>query len=108
MDTLSQSFSIPDEFIPEFSGSLFYQCVVLTDQYYAMGNAEGITFLASSGDGGVADIVQVPRFRGLSSELALCHGHGWYHNLHNLWRILLQCYSMVQLWFCASRRELRR
>ncbi|QCO31155.1 peptidase S8 [Metallosphaera sedula] len=52
VDTLSQSFSIPDEFIPEFSGSLFYQCVVLTDQYYAMGNAEGITFLASSGDGG--------------------------------------------------------
>ncbi|MCG3110020.1 hypothetical protein L3N51_02317 [Metallosphaera sp. J1] len=52
VDTLSQSFSIPDEFIPTFSGSLFYQCVVLTDQYYAMGSAEGITFLASSGDGG--------------------------------------------------------
>ncbi|QKR00614.1 S8 family serine peptidase [Metallosphaera tengchongensis] len=52
VDVLSQSFSIPDELIPSLTGSLFYQCVVLTDQYYAMGNAEGITFLASSGDGG--------------------------------------------------------
>ncbi|MEM0289804.1 MAG: protease pro-enzyme activation domain-containing protein [Metallosphaera sp.] len=52
VDTLSQSFSIPDELFPTFSSSQFYQCVVETDQYYALGNAEGITFLASSGDGG--------------------------------------------------------
>ncbi|AWS00456.1 S8 family serine peptidase [Metallosphaera hakonensis JCM 8857 = DSM 7519] len=52
VDTLSQSFSIPDEFFPGFSGPTFYECVVLSDQYYAMGSAEGITFLASSGDGG--------------------------------------------------------
>jgi Predicted protease len=52
VDVLSQSFSIPEELLPTFSGPLFYQCVVLSDQYYAMGSAEGITFLASSGDGG--------------------------------------------------------
>ncbi|MUN28390.1 protease pro-enzyme activation domain-containing protein [Sulfuracidifex metallicus] len=49
---VSQSFSIPETYFSQFSGPQFYSCVVLTDQYYAMGSAEGITFLASSGDAG--------------------------------------------------------
>ncbi len=49
---LSQSFSIPEESFSTFSAPQFYSCVVLTDEYYAMGSAEGITFLASSGDAG--------------------------------------------------------
>lgn len=52
VDVLSQSFSIPETLYSQLSGGLFYQCVVLTDQYYAMGTAEGITFTASSGDAG--------------------------------------------------------
>ncbi|BBG24293.1 S53 family peptidase [Sulfuracidifex tepidarius] len=49
---LSESFSIPEEDFSTFNGPEFYSCVVLTDEYYAMGTAEGITFLASSGDAG--------------------------------------------------------
>ncbi|BFI75972.1 protease pro-enzyme activation domain-containing protein [Sulfurisphaera ohwakuensis] len=53
VDVLSQSFSIPESsFSSFFNGELFYSCVVLTDEYYAMGVTEGITFLASSGDAG--------------------------------------------------------
>ncbi|WP_369611601.1 protease pro-enzyme activation domain-containing protein [Sulfurisphaera javensis] len=53
VDVLSQSFSIPESsFSNFFNGETFYSCVVLTDEYYAMGVAEGITFLASSGDAG--------------------------------------------------------
>ncbi|MEM3515550.1 MAG: protease pro-enzyme activation domain-containing protein [Saccharolobus sp.] len=55
VDTLSQSFSIPEyAFSSFFNGEAFYVCVGLTDQYYALGSAEGITFLASSGDAGGA------------------------------------------------------
>ncbi len=49
---LSESFSIPEQYFSTFNGPEFYSCVVLTDEYYAMGVAEGITFLASSGDAG--------------------------------------------------------
>lgn len=52
VDTLSQSFSIPETYYSQFSGGSFYECVILSDQYYAMGSAEGITFIASSGDAG--------------------------------------------------------
>ncbi|BAB67601.1 protease pro-enzyme activation domain-containing protein [Sulfurisphaera tokodaii] len=52
VDVLSQSFSIPESSFSSFNGELFYSCVVLTDEYYAMGVTEGITFLASSGDAG--------------------------------------------------------
>ncbi|MEJ2776382.1 protease pro-enzyme activation domain-containing protein [Sulfolobaceae archaeon RB850M] len=53
VNVLSQSFGIPESaFSNFFNGPGFYSCVVLTDEYYAMGSAEGITFLASSGDGG--------------------------------------------------------
>ncbi|EZQ07054.1 peptidase S53 [Candidatus Acidianus copahuensis] len=52
VNTVSQSFSIPESSFSTFNGPLFYSCVVLTDEYYALGSAEGITFLASSGDAG--------------------------------------------------------
>ncbi|QGA54203.1 peptidase S53 [Sulfolobus sp. E5-1-F] len=53
VDTLSQSFIIPESvFSSLFNGPLFYSCVILSDEYYALGSAEGITFLASSGDAG--------------------------------------------------------
>lgn len=53
VDTLSQSFSIPESlFSSLFNGPLFYSCIILSDEYYALGSAEGITFLASSGDAG--------------------------------------------------------
>ncbi|BCU71498.1 protease pro-enzyme activation domain-containing protein [Stygiolobus caldivivus] len=52
VDVLSQSFSIPESSISTFSGQLFYTCIVLSDEYYAMGSAEGISFFASSGDAG--------------------------------------------------------
>jgi len=52
VDTLSQSFSIPESDLSLFTGALFYSCIFLSDEYYAMGVAEGITFLASSGDAG--------------------------------------------------------
>ncbi|MCI2413700.1 MAG: protease pro-enzyme activation domain-containing protein [Candidatus Aramenus sp.] len=52
VNVVSQSFSIPESFFSLFNAQAFYACVVETDVYYAMGNAEGITFLASSGDAG--------------------------------------------------------
>ncbi len=54
VNDLSQSFSIPEEAFSQFNAQQFYACVVETDMYYAMGSAEGITFLASSGDAGGA------------------------------------------------------
>jgi len=52
VDVLSQSFIIPESIMSMFTGQLFYSFIVLSDEYYAMGVAEGITFLASSGDAG--------------------------------------------------------
>jgi len=53
VDTLSQSFAIPPEsFLSFLPGQIFYSWIVLTDEYYAMGVAEGITFIAASGDAG--------------------------------------------------------
>ena len=53
VNVLSQSFSIPEStFSTFFNGALFYSYVILSDEYYALGSAEGITFLASSGDAG--------------------------------------------------------
>lgn len=54
VNDLSQSFSIPEEVFSQFNAQEFYACVVESDMYYAMGSAEGITFLASSGDAGGA------------------------------------------------------
>ncbi|BDC17826.1 protease pro-enzyme activation domain-containing protein [Acidianus sp. HS-5] len=51
VDDLSQSFSIPESDISSVGAQLFY-CIYMGDVYYALGSAEGITFLASSGDGG--------------------------------------------------------
>jgi subtilase family serine protease len=52
VDDLSQSFGIPESIFSLFNAHEFYTCVYETDVYYALGSAEGITFLASSGDGG--------------------------------------------------------
>ncbi len=52
VNVVSQSFSIPEYAFSLFNAQAFYACVVETDTYYALGNAEGITFLASSGDAG--------------------------------------------------------
>ncbi|MUM65680.1 S8 family serine peptidase [Acidianus infernus] len=52
VDDLSQSFGIPESIFSLFNAQEFYTCVYESDVYYALGSAEGITFLASSGDGG--------------------------------------------------------
>ncbi|BCU68178.1 peptidase S53 [Sulfolobales archaeon HS-7] len=52
VQVLSQSFSTDESIYPELPSQLFYQCVYFSDIYYALGSAEGITFLAASGDAG--------------------------------------------------------
>ena len=49
---LSQSFSLPESSLSSFDGSAFALNVVLTDQFYLLGSAEGITFISSTGDVG--------------------------------------------------------
>ena len=51
VDVLSQSFGFEESALIQ-SPQLLYDIVMLTNMYYALGSAEGITFLASSGDGG--------------------------------------------------------
>jgi subtilase family serine protease len=54
--TLSQSFGVPEWYYSQSyylgGASFFAENAVLPDQLYALGSAEGITFLASSGDAG--------------------------------------------------------
>jgi subtilase family serine protease len=47
---LSQSFGIPEALLSTLGASAFEMNVVLADQYYMLGSAEGITFLSSTGD----------------------------------------------------------
>ena len=54
VNVVSQSFGFPESILPMINGPAFYFNIVLTDEYYALGSVEGITFLASSGDGGGA------------------------------------------------------
>ena len=49
---LSQSFSIAESQLADFAGNAFFFNIYLVDFYYEMGNAEGITFMASTGDTG--------------------------------------------------------
>ena len=49
---LSQSFGLPESTLSSMSGSSFALNIVLTDQYYMLGSAEGITFISSTGDVG--------------------------------------------------------
>jgi subtilase family serine protease len=50
--TLSMSFLTPEWYSSVIGGPLFYFNMFLPDQYFMLGSLEGITFLASSGDGG--------------------------------------------------------
>jgi len=52
VSVLGQSFGVPEAFLSSLGWSFFYYNVYLSDVYYALGAAEGITFVASSGDGG--------------------------------------------------------
>ncbi|MEM3197258.1 MAG: protease pro-enzyme activation domain-containing protein [Conexivisphaerales archaeon] len=52
VNTLSQSFSIPESYIPTLGASGIMANVIMADQYYALGSLEGITFIASTGDAG--------------------------------------------------------
>jgi subtilase family serine protease len=52
VDVLSQSFGIPEYYILCNSPTFLYNFIILGNLYYALGSAEGITFLAASGDGG--------------------------------------------------------
>ncbi len=52
VNTLSQSFSIPESMMAEFPAMLEYLNVQLADYYYEIGSAMGITFSASTGDAG--------------------------------------------------------
>jgi len=52
VNTLSQSFSIPESLMAEFPAMLEYLNVQLADYYYEIGSAMGITFSASTGDAG--------------------------------------------------------
>jgi len=50
VNDLSQSFSVPESDIT--NSELYYTCVQVTNEMYALGSLEGITFSASSGDVG--------------------------------------------------------
>ncbi len=52
VNSLSQSFSIPESETASFSPQLTLLCSVLPNLYYELGSDEGITFSASSGDAG--------------------------------------------------------
>ncbi len=49
---LGQSFGIPESELSQLGWSFFYYNVFLSDVYYSLGAAEGITFVAASGDEG--------------------------------------------------------
>jgi len=49
---VSQSFGIPESVFSYYGSSFYLYNVYLADVYYALGAAEGITFVAASGDGG--------------------------------------------------------
>ncbi|WP_048812894.1 protease pro-enzyme activation domain-containing protein [Acidilobus saccharovorans] len=49
---VSQSFGIPESMFSNMGAPFYYYNVYLSDVYYALGAAEGITFLAASGNGG--------------------------------------------------------
>ncbi len=52
VNDLSQSFSLPESFLT--SSGAYYTCEQVTNEMYAMGSLEGITFSASSGDVGAS------------------------------------------------------
>lgn len=52
VNTLSQSFSIPESLMAEFPAMLEFLNVQLADYYYEIGSLMGITFSASTGDAG--------------------------------------------------------
>ncbi|WP_174448075.1 protease pro-enzyme activation domain-containing protein [Conexivisphaera calida] len=52
VDVLSQSFSIPESYVSSYGASFLESNIISADQYYALGTAEGITFIASTGDAG--------------------------------------------------------
>ncbi len=52
VSVLGQSFGVPESVLSNLGWSFFYYNVYLSDVYYALGAAEGITFVAASGDGG--------------------------------------------------------
>ena len=54
VNVVSQSFGFSESILSMVNGPVFYFNVFLTDEYYALGSVEGITFIASSGDGGGA------------------------------------------------------
>jgi subtilase family serine protease len=49
---LSQSFGFPESQLSSMTASSFDLNIVLTDQFYMLGSAEGITFISSTGDVG--------------------------------------------------------
>ena len=52
VNTVSQSWSIFEWYISVLGPSFFVSNIYQTDQYYALGTLEGITFTASTGDAG--------------------------------------------------------
>jgi subtilase family serine protease len=52
VDVLSQSFSFPEATLADMDANTFDLNIGLTDQFYMLGSAEGMTFTASTGDVG--------------------------------------------------------
>jgi len=52
VNDLSQSFSEPESVVSSLGPSSLEMNVIMTDQYYLLGSAEGMSFLAASGDVG--------------------------------------------------------
>jgi len=52
VNVLSQSFTVPESIFASIGPLALEFNVILTDQYYLLGSAEGITFTASTGDTG--------------------------------------------------------
>ncbi len=61
VDVLSMSFGAPEKFYsPEYNGGQDYSGILrVYDDLFAQGNSQGITFVASSGDGGAVPIPPV-------------------------------------------------
>ncbi len=54
VNDLTQSFGYPESVLSQFGATALGMNVIMADEYYLLGSAEGITFIASSGDAGAS------------------------------------------------------
>jgi subtilase family serine protease len=54
VNDVTQSFGYPESVLSQFGPTALGMNVIMADEYYLLGSAEGITFIASSGDAGAS------------------------------------------------------